>query len=78
MLTKKTSKSQITIPKAIIKQLPRTDYFDVSLRNGAVILRPVTVVPESGKLDKIRAKIERLGITEKDVEEAISWARGRR
>jgi hypothetical protein len=29
MLAKKTSKNQITLPKAIVQQIPATDYFDV-------------------------------------------------
>lgn len=75
MLTKKTSKNQITIPKSIIKNFPNTDYFDVLVREGELILRPVTILTENEKLEKIREKIKKLGITEKDVEEAISWAR---
>ena len=43
MLAKKTSKNQVTLPKKILKNIPDTDYFDVSLQEGVVILRPVTV-----------------------------------
>lgn len=78
MLAKKTSKNQITLPKAIVQQLPDVEYFEVSLRDGDVILRPVTVTPQGERLKDVRAKIKALGLTEKDVEEAMRWARGRR
>ena len=78
MLAKKTSKNQITLPKAIVLQLPNVEYFEVSLRDGDVILRPVTVTPPGERLRDVRAKIKGLGLTEKDVEKAIRWARRRR
>jgi hypothetical protein len=79
MLAKKTSKNQITLPKAITRQLPQVDYFDVSIREGEVILKPVAVRALGERLEAVRAKIERLGLTEQTVAEAIHWARrGRR
>jgi hypothetical protein len=38
MLAKKTSKNQVTLPKAIVRQLPDADYFEVFLRDGEVVL----------------------------------------
>ncbi len=43
MLAKKTSRNQITLPKAIVQQIPATDYFDVSIQGGVVVLTPVVV-----------------------------------
>jgi len=40
-LAKITSKNQITIPKKIMDQIPETRYFEVELRDGAVILKPL-------------------------------------
>jgi hypothetical protein len=77
MLAKKTSKNQITLPKAIVKQLPEVDYFEVSLRKGEVVLRPVEVRAPGERLKTVRAKIRALGLTEQDVDRAIRWARGR-
>lgn len=77
MLAKKTSKNQITLPKAIVKQLPEVEYFEVSLRKGEVVLRPVEVSVPEEKVKAVRAKIRSLGLTEKVVEQAIRWARGR-
>jgi hypothetical protein len=78
MLAKKTSKNQITLPKAIVEQLPAVEYFEVSLRDGAVILTPVVVSTPGERLKAVRDKMKALGLTEKDVEEAIRWARGQR
>lgn len=78
MLAKKTSKNQITLPKAIVRQLPGAEYFDVSLRDGEVVLRPVMISTPGEKLRVVREKIRRLGFTEKDVGGAIRWARSRR
>ncbi|MBI2883206.1 MAG: AbrB/MazE/SpoVT family DNA-binding domain-containing protein [Candidatus Methylomirabilis oxyfera] len=77
MLAKITSKNQITLPKAIVKQLPEVGYFEVSLRKGEVVLRPVEVTVPGERLKAVRAKIRALGLTEKAVEQAIRWARDR-
>ena len=77
MLAKKTVKNQITLPKAIIDQLPETDYFEVSIRGEEIVLRPVIIEVKGRRLDKVRAKIKALGLTEKDVDAAIRWARTR-
>jgi hypothetical protein len=78
MLAKKTSKNQITLPKAITRQLPQVDYFDVSIREGEVILKPVAVSALGDRLRAVRAKIKLLGLSERTVTEAIRWARRRR
>ena len=77
MLAKKTVKNQITLPKAIIDQLPETDYFEVSIRGEEIVLRPVIIEVKGRRLDKVRAKIKALGLTEKDVDAAIRWPRTR-
>lgn len=71
MLAKKTSKNQITLPKPIVRQLPDPEYFDVSLRDGEVVLRPVVISAAGERLKATREKIRGLGLTEKDVEGAI-------
>ena len=73
MLAKSTSKNQLTLPKAIVKEFPGTDYFDVQAQAGRIVLTPVRVQ----KLEPIWKKIESLGITEKDIDAAVQWARGR-
>lgn len=77
MLAKKTVKNQITLPKAIVDKIPNTDYFEVSLKGEEIVLRPVRIESSDTRLRGVRAKIKALGLTEKDVDEAIRWARGR-
>lgn len=71
MLAKKTSKNQLTLPKAITQQIGDAEYFDVTVENGRIVLTPVRV--QAG--DAVRSKLEALGITEEDVRDAIAWAR---
>ena len=75
MLAKMTSKNQITIPKKIIEQLPDVEYFEVELKDGIVMLRPLKVYDTS--LEQIRAKVKKLGLNENTVKEAIKWARSK-
>lgn len=78
MLAKKTSKNQITLPKKALQDIPATDYFDVTTKDGVLILRPVTVTESGSRLAAVRQKIKDLGIELKDLDRAIAWARGRR
>lgn len=77
MLAKKTVKNQITLPKAIVEKIPDTDYFEVSLRGEEIVLKPVRIGEAGSNLRRVREKIKALGLTEKDIAEAIRWARGR-
>jgi hypothetical protein len=77
MLAKKTFKNQITLPKAIVEKLPKTDYFEVSLRGEEIVLKPVVIEAKDTKLERARSKMKALGLTEKDVDAAIRWARNR-
>lgn len=71
MLAKKTSKNQITLPKAVIVKFPDVEYFDVKTEKGRIVLLPVTI----GRPDAVRAKLADLGIAERDIEDAVAWAR---
>lgn len=75
MLAKLTAKNQISLPKAVVKNFPGVEYFDVSLRDGEIVLSPVVMARAAERLKTIRAKIKSLGLTEKAVDEAIRWAR---
>jgi bifunctional DNA-binding transcriptional regulator/antitoxin component of YhaV-PrlF toxin-antitoxin module len=73
MLAKMTAKNQITIPKKIIDKLPDIRYFDVELKDGLVLLKPLKVYDTN--LDQIRSKMKTLGLDQNSVKEAIQWAR---
>jgi len=71
VLAKLTSKNQITLPKAVVSSVDVAEYFDVTVENGRIILTPVRIQ----RAQAVRDKLEQLGISEKDVEEAVAWAR---
>ena len=71
MLAKKTSKNQITLPKAIISHFPDTEYFDVREEDGHIVLVPL----RPSRADEVRDKLAKLGLTEADVADAVQWAR---
>ena len=73
MISKKTSKNQITLPKKIVSQFPECDYFDVTAEEGRIVLRPV----DPDALEKVQRKLKELGLRERDVEDAVAWARER-
>ena len=74
MLAKKTTKNQLTIPKALLDKLPETDYFDAEVVSDALVLRPVRVVPMVD-MDRIRDRLKRTGVGPGEVKRAVKWAR---
>ncbi len=77
MLAKKTSKNQLTLPKEIASRFPGIDLFDATVEDNRIVLVPVKVKPISTSLEKIREKMERLGVAEEDADKAVRWARKR-
>jgi hypothetical protein len=75
MMAKMTSKNQITIPKKIVEQIPETKYFDVELKDGLIVLKPMQFYETD--LDKIRSKMKGLGLKPNSVREAVKWARSK-
>jgi len=76
MLCKKTYKNQITLPKKIMEEFEDYEYFDVKASRGKIILEPVKMTSRDKiLLEKVRDKIKALGLTNKDIEDAVSWAR---
>ena len=73
MLAKITSKNQLTLPKAAVEAVGVTEYFDVQVRDGQIVLTPVRI--QRG--DAVRAKLAALGLGEGDVADAVRWARAR-
>ncbi len=74
MLCKKTYKNQITLPKRLMEKFDDVEYFDIKEERGRIILKPVEMKP-SASIAKIREKIASLGLKEKDIDDAIFWAR---
>ena len=71
MLAKKTVKNQITLPKTIVSKFGNIEYFDVSTDGETIVLRPL----RPSRANEVRTRLEQLGIEERDVHDAIAWAR---
>lgn len=71
MLAKLTSKNQLTLPKAAVVAVGAAEYFDVEVRKGQIVLTPVRIQ----RIDAIRAKLDQLGIGDREIAEAVEWAR---
>lgn len=74
MIAKKTSKNQLTLPKKVVEHFPNVEYFDVRVDDGQITLVPV----RPGHLQQVQARLGQLGISERDVRDAVAWARGAR
>jgi hypothetical protein len=71
MLAKLTVKNQLTLPKAVVKNFAGVEYFDVSTDGSAITLKPL----RRSRIEEVWAHLEKLGITEQDVDDAVRWAR---
>jgi len=71
MLAKLTSKNQLTLPKSITKAIGNSEYFDVKVEGGQIILTPVRIQ----RADAVRSKLATLDLSEQDIADAVSWAR---
>lgn len=75
MIAKKTSKNQLTLPKKAVDRFPDVEYFEVRIDDAQITLVPV----RPGQLQQVQARLEQLRISERDVRDAVAWARrGRR
>jgi virulence-associated protein VagC len=73
VLAKKTSKNQITLPKEVVKRFPGVEHFEVVAEDERIVLVPL----RRSRARDVRAKLAELGIAEKDVNAAVTWARRR-
>ena len=71
MLAKLTSKNQLTLPKAALEVAGKSEYDDVTVESGRIVLTPVRLE----RAGAVQRKLEELGITEGDVQDAVAWAR---
>ena len=71
MIAKMTSKNQLTLPKAVVEALGSPEYFDIETKEGQLILTPARIQ----RTDAIRERIRAMNLSEKDVQDAVDWAR---
>lgn len=62
-----TSKNQLTLPKSVVNSVGKTDYFEVEVENGRIVLTPLRIQ----QADAVRAKLEALGVNAQDVVDAL-------
>jgi len=74
MLAKMTTKNQLTLPKSVTAAVGAGEYFDVEVRNGQIVLTPVRIQ----RADAVRAKLAALALEERDIDDAVTWARSTR
>lgn len=72
MLAKLTAKIQLTLPKAAVEAVGASEYFDVAVQHGQIVLTPVRI--QRG--DAVRATLAALGLGDADMAAAVAWARG--
>ena len=53
VVAKRTSKNQLTLPKAAVQAVGAAEYFDVAVNEGQIVLTPVRI--QRG--DAVRAKL---------------------
>jgi hypothetical protein len=73
LLAKMTAKNQVTLPKAVTSAVGASQYFEVKAVNGQIVLTPARIQ----RSDAVRAKLVELKLTERDVANAVTWARRR-
>ena len=71
VVAKRTSKNQLTLPKAVVEQTGVAEYYDVTCDNGRIVLTPL----HPGGADAVRTRLAELGISEADVTDAVNWSR---
>ncbi len=70
-VAKKTTKNQLTLPKAIADRFPGVEYFEVSGDGERIVLRPLRL----GQVEAVRRRLARAGLRAQDVRDAVAWAR---
>ena len=71
MLAKITAKNQLTLPKAVTNAVGPAKYFDVEIKEGQIILTPVSIQ----HADAARANLAERGIQITDIAKAVTWTR---
>ncbi|NQW38020.1 MAG: AbrB/MazE/SpoVT family DNA-binding domain-containing protein [Cyanobacteria bacterium] len=71
VVAKRTSKNQLTLPKAVVEKAGVADYYDVVCDNGRIVLTPL----HPGGAAAVRSRLAELGLDDADVADAVAWAR---
>ena len=63
--------NQLILPDEVASALAGIEYLDIEEKLGHLVLTPV----KRTAIDDIHDKMEKLGITEQDIADAVAWAR---
>ena len=70
-IAKLNFKNQLSLPESLINAVGATDYFEVQVKDGQIILTPVRIQ----RADAVRSKLEELGLNEQNIADAVKSAR---
>ncbi len=70
-----TFKNQMLVHKMVISKLSLSEEDKAGAASDGVNLTPSQVQETSDEAEPVQRKIEELGITEADIEDAVEWAR---
>ncbi|MDP3722149.1 MAG: hypothetical protein Q8R91_01460 [Candidatus Omnitrophota bacterium] len=77
---KLTRSHQVTLPKRLLERAGwvNQEFFVADLKGGCLILKPLTMDLHStlASFADLRRHFARIGITQRDVRNAVTWARG--
>ncbi len=71
MRVKLNPQNRITLPDAVVRGVGRPEYFDVEVIAGQIVLTPA----QTSKVDVLRDQIESRLVTQRDIADAVIWAR---
>ncbi len=78
---KLTRAHQVTLPKRLLERAGwlNQEFFVAELKADYLVLKPLTMTqrPALRSLDDLRRHFARIGITRKDLRDAVKWARRR-
>ena len=76
---KLTRAHQVTLPKRLLERAGwlNQEFFVADLRNDSLILKPLTMAARHSvaNLSDLRRHFAKIGITRRDVRDAVAWAR---
>ena len=80
---KLTRAHQVTLPKRLLEQAGwlHQEYFVADLKGSVLILRPLATSESRSPIasfEDLRRHFAHIGITQRDVDDAVAWARGRK
>ena len=71
MRAKITDGNRLILPDEVALALHGVEYLDIEEKLGCLVLTPV----KRTAIDDIHDQMEKLGITEQDIADAVAWAR---